>query len=238
MRLHVAVLDDYDLLRGTLGADPRLRILGPGATRYDVRVLDPLGARPPELVREMLADDVPTVVRTAGADARAVVAAWAAGANDVVTKVLGASHLADTLCTAVSHPFHLGAGLAEAIVEVTGRAGPGVESRLGEVLGQVRRGRRLTAAMQQAGLTPAEYEAEIRTLRDTLRGAGLDLRPAPPTPRQREALVLYAEGRSLPEIQQQLGVGPRTLAELLGPIPDRLRAELRALNRARTPDRP
>ncbi|MBL7256134.1 hypothetical protein [Paractinoplanes lichenicola] len=230
MRLHVAVIDDHDLVRGTLGADPRLRVLDPGATQGDVRLLDPLGAGPPERVREMLADDVPTVVHTAGADARAKVAAWASGANDVVAKGLGATHLADTLCTAVTHPFHLGAGLAQAIVEVTGRDGLPVEARLGEVLGQVRRGRRLTAAMRHAGLSGSQYEAEIRALRDMMRRTGLELTPAP-TPR--DALVLYAEGCGLPEIQQRLGVGPDTLAALLGPVPDRLRADLNALN----PDR-
>ncbi|MBM2621726.1 hypothetical protein JIG36_40105 [Actinoplanes sp. LDG1-06] len=227
MRLHVAVFDDHDLVRGTLAADPRLRVLEPGSENpCDVRLLDPLGAAPPDLVREMLADAVPTVVHTNAVDARAKVAAWASGANDVVVKGLGATHLADTLCRAVTHPFHLGAGLAQAIVDVTGRDGLPVEARLREVLGQARRGRRLTAALQQAGLSGERYEAEIRALRETLRQAGLDLRPTPAVPRQREALVLYAEGHSLTEIQQRLHVSADTLVELLTPVPDRLRADL------------
>ncbi|MCO8277253.1 hypothetical protein M1L60_42425 [Actinoplanes sp. TRM 88003] len=227
MVLHVAVIDDHDpTCRGVtelLRDDPRLRILTPVGTvagltrlRHDVRLLDPANVGPVDEIRALLADPVPTVVHTAGADPRAQVAVWVNGANDVVTKGLGRWPLADTLCEAVNRPFRVGPTLAQAIVAALDQHGIPASPALRDLLVLLRHGRRLTAALQITGLTYERYEHELRELRAALSRLGHGELPEDMgmTEPERHALRLCAEGRTDAEIQDRLGLPAEELDQL------------------------
>jgi DNA-binding NarL/FixJ family response regulator len=209
--LHVAVIDDHDSTRRSV--PELLRDLA--GLRYDVRLLDPSGIGPADEVRALLADAVPTVVQTTGADARARVAAWVIGANDVVAKDLDRWPLADTLCEAVNRPFRVGPALARALLDVLDQHGRGGPHPLRDLLELLRRGRRLTAALQVTGMTYGRYVTELRELRTTLSRDGLgELPDDGMTEQERHALRLCAEGRTDAEIRARLGVSAEALDAL------------------------
>jgi len=225
--LHVAVVDDHDPTRRSvpelLRDDPRLRILPPVGTvaglarlRHDVRLLDPANVGPVDEIRALLADAVPTVVQTAGADPRAQVAVWVNGANDVVAKNLGRWPLADTLCEAVNRPYRVGPTLARAILAVLDQHGVPASDPLRDLLVLLRHGRRLTAALQITGLTYDRYEHELRDLRAALSRAGHGELPQDMgmTEQERHALRLCAEGWTDAEIRDRLGITAEALEQL------------------------
>lgn len=245
-RLHVAIIHADQAVRHGLARllehDARLHLMDPVASiselriaglRYDVCVLGL-----PEAVADEVTDlisDVPCVVWMSARHWRPWVAAWVWGARAVIGQDVARVPLADTLWDAAYSPYEIHPQLARALASGVAASGLDVSSALTEVLRYVADGRRVSSAMDVAGVAVDRYVAEITALRASCERAGLGVLSAdedeqldtggrrgfepsvlPPealilSSRVREVLRCYADGYDYEEIAQLLSISEATV---------------------------
>ena len=201
--------------------------------RYDVCVLGLPEAGADEVTD--LVSDVPCVVWTSVRHWRPWVAAWVWGARDVIGQDVARVPLADTVWDAAHSPYEIHPQLARALASGATASGLHVSSALTDVLRYVADGRRVSAALEAAGVSVDKYLAEITALRGACERAGLGVLRAdqggrqddggghgfepsvlPPealalSSRVREVLRYYADGYDYEEIAQLLSISEATV---------------------------
>lgn len=245
-RLHVAIIHADQAVRHglvrLLEQDARLHLMDPvgsiaelrtAGLRYDVCVLGLPEAAADDVTD--LVSDVPCVVWTSARHWRPWMAAWVWGARDVIGHDVARVPLADAMWNAAHSPYEIHPQLARALVSGATASGLDVSSALTDVLRYVADGRRVSSALEAAGISMDRYVAEITALRVACERAGLGVLQAdegvrleigdrhgfepsvlPPealalSSRVREVLRYYADGYDYEEIAQLLSISEATV---------------------------
>lgn len=218
----------------------RIADLAPGVTgaAYDVCVLDLVGVGSVREIERLL-ETRQVVVCTASGDWQVRVAAWARGAHAVLGQDVAGPPLAEAVWDAAHVPEDIKPQLAHALLEAADAGALPLTVRQRAMLSDIAGGLPRAQVMEAAGLSQESLGDEITRIRQLCVRADLDrLRlpaaavplpagPAGPaglvardwpaslsrklTPREREVLELYADGRTDTEIAGQLGVRPLTV---------------------------
>jgi DNA-binding NarL/FixJ family response regulator len=212
----------------------RIADLAPSVTgaAYDVCVLDLVGVGSVREIERLL-ETRQVVVCTASGDWQVRVAAWARGAHAVLGQDVSGPPLAEAVWDAAHVPEDIKPQLAHALLAAADAGALPVTVRQRAMLSDIAGGLPRAQVMEAAGLSQEGLGDEITRIRQLCVRAGLDrLRlpaaavpvPAGPaacdwpaslarklTPREREVLELYADGRTDTEIAGQLGVRPLTV---------------------------
>ncbi|MGW3122936.1 helix-turn-helix transcriptional regulator [Streptomyces sp. NPDC001107] len=205
--------------------------LADSGAEYDVCVTDLMGIGTLEQFTDLVQRaDVVVCTAAEGWDHR--VAAWVLGARAVFGKTVGPVSLADAVWDARHHPHLIKPHLATALESAVGAHRLPVDPDLAVVLSRTARGERAASAMEATGMSYERYRTVLEDLRRRCDAVGLgklDLldngylaRPpqghaggsmasssdwaAHLTTGQLQILELHADGYSLKEVSDQLGI--------------------------------